>query len=584
MSDTTQRGTIAIPQQDLHMPPTEHDVLDRDLKTLAGRRKAWVDTSIEARIALLDEMIEDTRLVAAEWAEVGAEAKGIAPTSPHRGEDWLSGPALVVRNLRLLRDTLQDILEHGAPKPPGEPYTRANGQVAVPVFPTSGYDKLLYSGFTGEVWMQEGVTLDNLHEHMARIYQPGNKDEGGVALVLGAGNVSAIGPTNVLYKTFVEDRVCMLKMNPVNEHLGPYMERAFHALVREDVLRVVYGGVDEGVYLTNHDLVDEIHITGSDKTHDAIVFGPGDEGRERRDRNEPLLDKEITSELGNVTPVIIVPGPWSAKDLDYHGLNIASKLVQNAGFNCIAARVVIQHKRWRKRRALLDAIRDSLAQAEPRDPYYPGAYDRWKRFTEEHPEAEWYGQTGEGCVPWTLIPDLDPSEADDIAFTTEAFTGVFAETALDAPESVPAYIDQAVEFCNDRLWGTLSASIIVHPASLEDPATAAALERALENLRYGTVVVNHWSAVPYAMASPTWGAYPGHTIDDIQSGRGVVHNTYLLEHPEKSVVRGPFRLPVAPPWFHSHRRLKEVGQVMVDFEATQDPKLLPRLLWNLMRA
>ena len=44
----------------------------------------------------------------------------------------------------------------------------------------------------------------------------------------------------------------------------------------------------------------------------------------------------------------------------------------------------------------------------------------------------------------------------------------------------------------------------------------------------------------YGLVSPTWGAYPGHTPEDIQSGSGVVHNTWLFDHPEKSVVRAPF--------------------------------------------
>ncbi|MEU2237490.1 hypothetical protein ABZ585_42055, partial [Streptomyces vietnamensis] len=27
----------------------------------------------------------------------------------------------------------------------------------------------------------------------------------------------------------------------------------------------------------------------------------------------------------------------------------------------------------------------------------------------------------------------------------------------------------------------------------------------------------------------TWGAYPGHTLDDVQSGIGIVHNALLLD-------------------------------------------------------
>jgi acyl-CoA reductase-like NAD-dependent aldehyde dehydrogenase len=249
-----------------------------------------------------------------------------------------------------------------------------------------------------------------------------------------------------------------------------------------------------------------VHLTGAARTFESIVFGEGSEGDARRLRGERLLTKPITAELGNVTPVIVVPGPWTARELAFHGDNIASMLVQNAGFNCIAARVIVQHAAWSRRIPLLDAVRDSLRRAEPRDAYYPGARERWLRFVAAHPHAETFGPDGGTDVPFTLIPGIDPSRRDDIALTTESFCGVFGEVALDAPRDVPAFIDAAVEFCNERLWGTLSASILVHPRTLGDPAARAAVERALVGLRYGSVVVNHWSAVPYAMVSPPWGA------------------------------------------------------------------------------
>ena len=61
------------------------------------------------------------------------------------------------------------------------------------------------------------------------------------------------------------------------------MEEAFQPLIERGFFRVVYGGAEEGAYLCRHDGVDEIHITGSDQTYEAIVFGPGDEGRRRKE-------------------------------------------------------------------------------------------------------------------------------------------------------------------------------------------------------------------------------------------------------------------------------------------------------------
>lgn len=54
---------------------------------------------------------------------------------------------------------------------------------------------------------------------------------------------------------------------------------------------------------------------------------------------EPKCKKEVTAELGNVTPYIIVPGPWSDDDIAYHASNVAAGLVNNNGHNCLAAEV-----------------------------------------------------------------------------------------------------------------------------------------------------------------------------------------------------------------------------------------------------
>ena len=576
------RGTLAIPEDQQQLPATPHEEIDGAVGDLRDNAKRWVDTAIGERIGMLEQAIRDTLDAAPAWALAGAVHKGIDRDSPLMGEPWITGPYPVIRNLRLLRDTLRDIERTGRPQPP-DIGLRPDGQVSVRVFPTGWKDQLALPGVTGEVRIHPEVNRSQVEARMGRAYR-GDVSDGGVACVLGAGNVSSIPPMDVLTKLFAHNRVCLLKMNPVNEWLGPRLLEAFRVFVDAGVLRIVYGGGAEGAYCTQHAGVDEIHITGSDKTHDAIVYGTGEEGERRKAADDPANTRVITSELGNVSPVIVVPGPWSDSDLTYHGDYIASMLVNNGGFNCIAARTIITHASWNRRNDLLDAIRDSLQRAEQRVPYYPGAVERWQEFVDEHPEAETYGPAGSDRVPFTLIPNLDEADTDDICFTTEAFCGVFGEVGLDAPRSVPDFLEQAVDFANETLWGTLSASILVHPQSLKDPAIAAAVERAIDRLRYGSVVVNQWSALPYGTVSMPWGAYPGHTNQDIQSGRGEVHNTYLIEDVEKSVLRGPFRQPTKPLLFHTTRTLPQLGPLLCQWEATQDLKLLPRMVAHLLRA
>src|SRR5438552_1663899 len=62
-----------------------------------------------------------------------------------------------------------------------------------------------------------------------------------VELVLGAGNIASLAPRDVLYSMFVENRVAVLKCNPVNDYLAPHLEHAFAALIEHGVLRIVKG-------------------------------------------------------------------------------------------------------------------------------------------------------------------------------------------------------------------------------------------------------------------------------------------------------------------------------------------------------
>jgi hypothetical protein len=373
-------------------------------------------------------------------------------------------------------------------------------------------------------------------------------------------------------------------MNPVNDYLGPIFEQVLAELIDRGVLRIVYGGADVGTHLVRHEGVSDVHVTGSDKTFEAIVFGVGEDGARRKAAHDPLVTKPVTGELGNVSPVIVVPGPWSAKDIAFQAQNIASMLTNNAGFNCIALRAIITSDTWDQRDALLDGVRDVLREAGSRYPYYPGARDRFDTFVAAHPEAERLGDSSPGCVPWTLIPGLRPETNEEMAFTTESFNGVFGEVGIDSTGTVD-YLRKAVEFANDGMWGTLGCSLIVHPKSLADPEVARAVDQAIADLRYGTVAVNHWSALGFLLGSTPWGAYPGHSIEDVQSGIGFVHNSMMLNETdiEKTVARGPFRMPVKPTWFVTNKTAHKSGEMFARLMAKPSWSKLPGLITTALR-
>jgi len=560
--------------------PTSRPALDAAVTNLRTRRSAWVATAPSARIRLLDELMRDVAAVADRWVAACVEAEGLDPAEPSSAEEAIVGPYFVLRYLRLLRASLRGIERAGTPRIPGPVTTRPDGRVVARVFPADRWDRLMYLGVSGDVRMAPGVSAAQLPSTQAVAYR--RPDAGAVCLVLGGGNVSSIGPLDALGKLFVENRVVILKTHPVNAYLGPLLEAGLAALIREGFLRIVHGGAVEGGYLCHQPDVEELHITGSDRTYEAIVYGAGPEGHERKLRDEPLLHKPFSAELGNITPVIVVPGPWSAADLAYQADNVATMVSNNAGFNCTTSRVIVTPAGWSGRERFLDAVGARLAATSTRHPYYPGAFARFEAFTAAHPEARLFGSRDGDRLPWALIRGLDPAARDEICYTTEAFCGISGETTIEA-DNVAEYLDRAVEFANERLWGTLNATLIVHPASLRDPGTAAAIERAIANLRYGTVALNHWSALGFGLGVTPWGAFPGHPRHDIGSGTGFVHDALMFSRAEKTVLRAPFRAWPKPVWFGSHRTAHRLAARLVRFEADPGLRHLPGIFALALR-
>ncbi|MCB9758348.1 MAG: aldehyde dehydrogenase [Alphaproteobacteria bacterium] len=544
-----------FPEPPPAIDPTPVDALDRAAERLTARKQDWATLGIPRRVDYLRRIIDGLMEVAPAWVADGCRNKGIPLGDALAGEEWLTGPVTTVRNARLLLEAL----EHGgAPKPPAL-HTRPDGQVVARVFPTNLQDRLMFAGTSAEVRILPGKPATQ-----GRIYRESG-GSGAVCLILGAGNVSSIPPMDALHKLFVENEVCLIKMNPVNEWVGPHLERAFRCLIDDGFMAIVYGGIEVGKHLTDHPSVDTLHVTGSDRTYDAIVWGTDPEERARRKAaGDRLNERPFTAELGCVTPVIVVPGQWSEADLDYQARSVAGMVTQNASFNCNAAKVVVTDKAWPQREAFLERLRSVLAGSRPRKAYYPGAEARYSGFLDYYPDAERLGREGDDIVPWTLIPDVPP-EAGEYALTNEAFCGVLAETSLEGG-SAAAFLNQAVQFANDDCWGTLSCMLIIDPRT--EKANKAALERALDELRYGGIAVNGWAGLVYGLCVTTWGAYPGHPPEDIRSGVGVVHNTFLFDHPEKSIVRQPFRQIPPPIWFDSHRSLSLLGQKLLEMEAS----------------
>lgn len=570
----TQAATFAMSAPARSASATPHETMDRAVGELRANAREFARLSPARKRELLLELVGPLQAVAEGWVEAGCRAKGIAHDTATGGEEWLAGPSATMRNVRLLAESLASIAATGKPPFGRGAHTRGDGRVEVAVMPTSGLEGVMFSGFSGRVLLQPGVDEKTGRERQASFYAK-QDPEGGVSLILGAGNVSSIPPMDALYKMFVDGNVCLIKMNPVNEWVGPFLEKALAPLVDKGYLRIVYGGGEEGAYLCQHAGIDDIHITGSDKTHDLIVWGPPGAERDRRiAANDPLLKKTITSELGNVSPVAIVPANYSQAELWFQARNVATMVVNNGSFNCNAGKILILSKGWAQREEFMRLVAKALASVPPRKAYYPGARQRYEDLLAGRDRVEKFGTPDAESLAWALIRDVDSSKKDERLFYVEPFCGLLSETTL-APSDPVAFLEETTRFCNDRLWGTLNATLIVHPTLEKDAGFAAALDKAILALRYGTVAINHWPAIGYGFVSTPWGGHPSATLKDIQSGVGWVHNTYMLEEIEKCIVRGPLVAAPKPAWFFDNERTHLLGRKMVGFEASPSVLKVP---------
>ena len=127
--------------------------------------------------------------------------------------------------------------------------------------------------------------------------------------------------------------------------------------------------------------------------------------------------------------------------------------------------------------------------------------------------------------------------------------------------------------------GSRRVGLLAHPRTLRE--LGAGFEAALADLRYGCIAVNTWTGLGFLTPTASWGAFPGHTLDNVQSGIGIVHNALLLDGPERTVVRGPFRpsprsifhgewaISPKPPWFVTNRTAATTGRRLTRSRPTQ---------------
>ncbi|MGA5543054.1 aldehyde dehydrogenase family protein [Mycobacterium sp. NPDC051198] len=557
--------------------------IDQALDDLAEGEKTWASLSLAARRGLLDEVRALTVRHATEWVDAAVGIKQLDPASPLVGEEWMSGPYSLVAGLAALSESLTKLEAGRSPLDGAEFGYAPGGRTTVKALPLNTFDQLLLSGFSAEVWLQPGIEKAEAIRS-AGLAQRDPSRTHGVGAVLGAGNIFSIAPLDTIYELYANNRVVALKLNPITDPLQPVLTKVLAPFIAVGAVRILTGGAEVGTYLVQHKLVDHVHMTGSALTYDAIVFGTGEEGARRKAADEPVLDKEMTAELGGVSPTIVLPGSWSAADIEFQANHVATQRLHNNGYNCVAAQVVVLPKHWAQRDEFIAAIRKAFNDAPARPAYYPGSDVRVAGADTSYPDAQHLGSRG------ARVLVVDPADREAL-LCTEYFGPVLGVIELDVPDD--QFAEEAVRVANDEFVGTLGVNIIAHPDSIKNMGDK--FDRLVEQLRYGTIAINAWTGVGYLTPTATWGAFPGHRRNDIQSGVGVVHNAFLLDRPERTVVRGPFRpaprsvfrgewsLSPKPPWFVNNRTAATTGRLLVDFAGAPGWSKLPAIFASALR-
>ena len=141
-----------FPEPPAPIPPTPLPDVDTAVERVAAKKDEWTRVPIADRIALMKRCMTALLDVADAWVKDGCLAKGIAAGTPLEGEEWIAGPWQTMRNLRFF---VQALTAGGQPRP-SKVTTRPDGQTVVRVFPANVHDKIMFTGFSGEVWLTKG--------------------------------------------------------------------------------------------------------------------------------------------------------------------------------------------------------------------------------------------------------------------------------------------------------------------------------------------------------------------------------------------------------------------------------------------
>ena len=164
--------------------------------------------------------------------------------------------------------------------------------------------------------------------------------------------------------------------------------------------------------------------------------------------------------------------------------------------------------------------------------YYPGTEERLSALQRAEPAPlRCSAATRDGCS-WPART----GPAGHYGFGPEFFAPAMVTTSL--PGEAGQFLQRAVDFCNDKLYGTLSVNLIVHPTTRRQ--LGADFDRAIAALQYGGIGINTWSAAAF-LVPRLLGSLPGSQLHRCAVRHRSRANALMFDKPLKTVVSAPFR-------------------------------------------
>ena len=322
----------------------------------------------------------------------------------------------MLRTMRLLLDTLEGIRRHGrvplpesavagAPRRPGDAPGGPGGRLRPGDLPRGRPPTY---GWTRR-WPGRTSTAN-----LGAFYTKGVTPPAGVSLVLGAGNVAAIAPLDVVHKMFVEGTTVAAQVQPGERVHGAARRAGLRRPHRRRVRarRCTAAGPTTATTWCRHPAVSQVHLTGSAATYDAVVWGPGQAAAAARRPGHPSSTSRSPVNWATSSPVIVVPGQWSERALRLRAEDVATQITQNGGFNCNAARVVVLPSAGRSGASSSTTCAGCCASLPPRPCLLPGGGGRpttatWPPTTVSRPS----GNARPGVLPPALLLGPRPGRA-----------------------------------------------------------------------------------------------------------------------------------------------------------------------------